>query len=76
MVLANSLSKSFIKDKPFFSNDPRNLPRNLPNSTILGSWVFDSFILADELFVFAKILRSLETCPPVKISCLFVKISS
>ena len=34
--------------------------RTLPKRTILSSWVFDNFILADELF--AKALWSLKTC--------------
>ena len=55
-LLANGLSTIFIKDKPVFSNDPKSLPRNPPNPTILESWFFGSFILADE---FAKALKSL-----------------
>ena len=46
--LDNSLSKFFLKGKPAFSNDPKSLLRNLPDGTILGSWVFDNFILAGE----------------------------
>ena len=34
--------------------------RNNPNYNILDRLVFDHFVLADELF--AKALRSLETC--------------
>ena len=52
---------------PFFSNIFlevyyffRGLPKNLTDWTILDSWVFDIFILADELF--AKTLRSLKAC--------------
>ena len=46
--LDNSLSKIFLKGKPAFSNDPKSLLRNLPDGTILDSWVFDNFILAGE----------------------------
>ena len=45
---------------PFFSNGPKSLPRNPPDYPILCNWVFNNFVLADELF--AKALRSLETC--------------
>ena len=60
MLLANGLSKFFIKDKPIFSNGPRSLPRNPPDYIISDSWVFHNFISDDELF--AKALGSLETC--------------
>ena len=60
MLLANGLSKFFIKDKPIFSNGPRSLPRNPPDYIISDSWVFHNFISDDELF--AKALWSLETC--------------
>ena len=43
-----------------FSIGPRNLPENPPDSPISYKWVFDNFMLPDELFV--KALRSLETC--------------
>ena len=62
-LLANSLSTFFIKGKPVFSNGPRSLSKNPPNCNILGSWVFDDFIPADEPF--AKALWSLETCVSV-----------
>ena len=42
-----------------FSNGPKSLPKNPPDSPILCNWAFDSSILTDELF--AKALRSLET---------------
>ena len=58
MLLANSLF--FNKGKPVFSNGPRSLPNNPRDCTILDSWVFDNFILADALF--AKALWNLETC--------------
>ena len=43
-----------------FSNGPRSLPKNSPDFPILCNWVFDNFILAEELL--AKALKSLETC--------------
>ena len=58
--LSNSLSTFFLKGKPVFNNDPRNLPKNLPDCLILDNLVFDSFILADELF--PKTLGSLKFC--------------
>ena len=59
-LLANSLSTLPIKGKPVFSNGPKSLPKNPPDCSILCNWVFDNFILAEELF--AKAARSLETC--------------
>ena len=50
-LLAKSLSKFFINGNPVFSNGPRNLARDPPNCTILGSLVFENFMLTDELFV-------------------------
>ena len=58
--LINGLSTFTINDNPIFINGPRILPRNPTDCTILDNWVFDNFILGDELF--AKILRSFETC--------------
>ena len=43
-----------------FSIGPRTLLENPPDSPISYKWVFDNFMLPDELFVNA--LRSLETC--------------
>ena len=63
MLLANDLSTFPIKGKPVFSNGPKSLPKNPPDCPILCNWVFDSFILAEELF--AKALRSLKTCVSV-----------
>ena len=37
---------------------------NPPNCTILDNWIFENFILADELF--AKVLRIFKTCVSVK----------
>ena len=59
-LLANGLSTFFIKGNPVFSNGPKSLPKNPPDCPILCNWVFDNFILAEELF--AKALPSFETC--------------
>ena len=37
-----------------------SLPKNPPDFPILCNWIFDDFVLADELF--ANALQSLETC--------------
>ena len=58
-LLASVFSTFFIKEKSVFNNGLWNLPKNSPDCSILCNWVFDNFILADELF--AKVLRSLET---------------
>ena len=58
-LLANGLSAFLIKSNPVFHNGPKSLPGILSHCPILCSWVFDNFILADELF--AKDLRSFET---------------
>ena len=58
-LLASVFSTFFIKGKSVFSNGLRNLLKNSLDCLILFNWVFDNFILADELF--AKVLRSLET---------------
>ena len=57
--LANSLSIFLIKGNPVFSNRPKSLPENPPDCSILFSWVFDNFTLADKPL--AKALRSFET---------------
>ena len=44
--------------KPTFINGS-GLPRSTSDYTILGNWVFDNFILADELF--PKTLQNPET---------------
>ena len=59
-ILASGLSKFFIKGYPVFSNGSKNLPKNPPDCPILCIWVFDSFVLAKELF--GKALGSLKTC--------------
>ena len=58
--LANGLIKFPIEGNPVFSNGPESLPKNPPDCLILCNWVFDNFILTEELF--AKALWSLETC--------------
>ena len=57
-LLANGLSTFFIKGNPVFSNGSKSLPKYPPDCPILCNWVFDYFILAEELF--AKALRNLE----------------
>ena len=54
------LSKFPVKRNPVFSNDPKSLPTNPPDCPNLCNWVFNNFILDEELF--AKALRSHETC--------------
>ena len=53
-LLANDLSIFPIKGDSGFSNGPKSLPKNPPDSPILWSWVFDSFITADKTFAKAK----------------------
>ena len=59
-LLPNVLSWFPIKNNPAFSNGPTSLPRNHPDFPILCNWLFDNFILPEELF--EKALRSFETC--------------
>ena len=49
-LLANDVSIFFINGKLGFIDGPKSLPRNPPHCIILECWVFDNFILADELF--------------------------
>ena len=58
ILLANGFSTFPIKGNPVFNNGPKSL--NPPDCPILCNWVFDNFILAEELLV--KALQSLETC--------------
>ena len=58
-LLADSLSTFPIESNPVFSNGPKRLPAYNPGCTILCNWVFDNFILAEELFV--KALQKFET---------------
>ena len=57
-LLANGLSAFPIKGSPCFSNGPKGQPKNPHDFPILCNWVFDNFILADELL--AKALRTLK----------------
>ena len=59
-LLVNDLSAFPIKGKRVVSNGHKSLPKNRPDYRILCNWVFDNFILAEELF--AKALWSLKTC--------------
>ena len=58
-LLVGGLITFPIKYNPVFINGPKTLPKNPPDFPILYKWVFDSFILAEELF--AKALWSFET---------------
>ena len=44
------MKQFLINVKPVFCNEPRSLPRNLPDCIILEIWVFDNILLADEFF--------------------------
>ena len=57
MLLANGLIKFPIEGNPVFSNGLESLPKNPPDYLILCNWVFDNFVLTEELF--AKALWSL-----------------
>ena len=46
-LLANGLSTFPIKGNLAFDNDPKSLPNNPLDCTILHKWVFESFILAE-----------------------------
>ena len=59
-ILANVFSTFFNKGNQFFSNGPKNLPKNPPGCPILCNWIFDNFVLVGELF--ANALESFETC--------------
>ena len=60
MLLTNGLSTFFITDNPVFSNVHEGLLKNPPDLPVLCNWVFDNFILGEELF--AKALLCIETC--------------
>ena len=49
-LLDNDLSKCFIKNYQVFRNGSKSLPKNPPYCPVLCNWVFDNFILAEELF--------------------------
>ena len=59
-LLANGLSTFFIKGKPFLVMVLKSLPKTPPDCPILDSWVFNNFVLADQLF--AKALWRLKSC--------------
>ena len=59
-LLANGLSTFSVKGNPVFSNGHKRLSKNLPDCPILCNWIFDSSLLAKELF--AKALQGFETC--------------
>ena len=58
-LLANGLRTFPIKGNAVFSNGSKCLPKNLLDCPIWCNWVFDNFILAEELLV--KALRGFET---------------
>ena len=47
-LLGNGLITFFINGNPVFSNGPSNLPRKLPDCTILDNQVFDNLIPVDK----------------------------
>ena len=47
-LLASGLITFFINGNPVFSNEPSNLPRNLPDCIILENRVFDNLIAVDK----------------------------
>ena len=49
-LLVKGLSTFFIEGKPVFRYGPKGLPRDPPDCPILCNWVFDDFILDEELF--------------------------
>ena len=59
MLLAISISAFPIKCNPVFNNGLKSLHKHPPDCTILWNWVYDNFILIEELFV--KALQSIET---------------
>ena len=56
-LLASGLRIFIIENDQVFSNGPKILTKNSPDCHILSNWVFDNFILAEELS--SKALRSL-----------------
>ena len=56
----NGLNTFVIKGKSGFINGLKSLHKSLPDCPILYNWVFDNFLLAEELL--AKALQSLKTC--------------
>ena len=60
ILLASNLSAFFIKGNPVFGNHPKSATKNPPDCPISCNWVFDNFILADELYT--KALESFGIC--------------
>ena len=56
-LLASGLRIFIIESDQVFSNGPKILTKNSPDCHISSNWVFDNFILAEELS--SKALRSL-----------------
>ena len=48
-LLTNGLITFFVNGNPIFSNEPRNLPKNPPDSVVLDNWIFDKLIPVDDL---------------------------
>ena len=44
------LRHEIVKGNPVFGNGPKSLPKNPCDCPIFCNWVFDNFILAEELF--------------------------
>ena len=59
ILLPNDWSTISLKINQFFRNGGRSLPRNPPSCIFLDNWIFDNFILADQLF--PKSLRRFAT---------------
>ena len=59
ILLPNDWSTISLKINQFFRNGRRSLPRNPPSCIFLDNWIFDNFILADQLF--PKSLRRFAT---------------
>ena len=56
--LASGLSIFPIKGNPVFSKGPENLYKNALDWPILCTWVFDNFILVDEPFAKALLVKN------------------
>ena len=50
MFLANGLSKFPFKGNPDFSNGPKPLPKNPPDSPIICNWSFDDFVFDNQFY--------------------------
>ena len=60
MLLINGLSTFPNKRNQFLSKGSKSLSKNPPDCPIFCIYVFDNFVLAEELF--AKALRNFESC--------------